>query len=370
MPIRPTRCDLTLRILYALVPSVCNLLAIAIAIYYPISGEIHGRIRAAIGRRQAGPCGCRPPEARRDNRIGTVTMETSITIPLDQPGNSLAAMMTVGWVFSVWRHNVTIVDSLWGLGFVLVAGVTFWTGSGFTGRSLLVLIADRRLGLASGRVSDLAQLGSSPKTIATASGVKKSGGNFWIVSLFKVFWLQALFLWVISLVLQKAQLAHEPPRLTGLDMLGALVWLPLALFSSRIGDWQLARFKADPKNRGKVMDRGLWAWSRHPNYFGEFLIWWGFFLVALATPGGWWTVISPIIISDCIAENDRCAADRGSPQNPAPGLRRIHQKDQHLLPPTPEERRLHEAAYRSGRPGMASRRGDTPGHSPPQPHAA
>ncbi len=56
---------------------------------------------------------------------------------------TVAAMMTVGWIFSVLRHNVTIVDSLWGLGFVLVAAVTFWTGNGFTGRSLLILVLNR-----------------------------------------------------------------------------------------------------------------------------------------------------------------------------------------------------------------------------------
>jgi steroid 5-alpha reductase family enzyme len=97
-------------------------------------------------------------------------------------------------------------------------------------------------------------------------------------------------------VLQKAQLSSAPSRLTALDAIGTLVWVAGFAFES-VGDWQLARFKADPANRGLVMNRGLWAWSRHPNYFGEFLIWWGFFLVALATPGGWWTMISPIIIS-------------------------------------------------------------------------
>ncbi|HSO20230.1 MAG TPA: DUF1295 domain-containing protein, partial [Desulfosarcina sp.] len=125
---------------------------------------------------------------------------------------------------------------------------------------------------------------------------RASGSSFWIVSLFKVFWLQALFLWVISLVLQKAQLAAEPARLTGLDFLGKLVWAAGFVFEA-VGDWQLARFKADPANRGRVMDRGLWAWTRHPNYFGEFLIWWGFFLIALPTPHGWWTVIGPAIVT-------------------------------------------------------------------------
>ena len=74
------------------------------------------------------------------------------------------------------------------------------------------------------------------------------------------------------------------------------MWVFGFLFES-VGDWQLARFKADPANKGRVMDQGLWAYTRHPNYFGEFLIWWGFFLITLSTPNSWWTVISPLIIS-------------------------------------------------------------------------
>ncbi|MCB2148101.1 MAG: DUF1295 domain-containing protein [Deltaproteobacteria bacterium] len=204
-------------------------------------------------------------------------------------------MMTVGWIFSVLRHNVTIVDSLWGLGFVLVAGVTFWTGNGFAGRSLLILILTAAWGL---RLSVYLTWRNWGKAEDHRYGQwrEKSGPYFWIVSIFKVFWLQAFFLWVISLVLQKAQLSPAPPRFTALDVIGTLVWMAGFVFEV-VGDWQLARFKADPKNRGRVMDQGLWAWSRHPNYFGEFLIWWGFFLVALPTPGGWWTMISPIIIS-------------------------------------------------------------------------
>jgi steroid 5-alpha reductase family enzyme len=221
-------------------------------------------------------------------------MEHWITIPLINLA-TVSAMMTVGWIFSVLRKNVTIVDSLWGLGFVLVAGVTFWTGNGFTGRSLLILVLTAAWGLRLAGYLTWRNWGQA-EDHRYGQWRKKIGRHFWIVSLFKVFWLQALFLWVISLVLQKSQLSHEPSHFTALDILGTIVWA-IGFVFEWIGDWQLARFKADPKNRGKVMDRGLWAWSRHPNYFGEFLIWWGFFLVALTTPGGWWTMVSPVIIS-------------------------------------------------------------------------
>jgi steroid 5-alpha reductase family enzyme len=113
---------------------------------------------------------------------------------------------------------------------------------------------------------------------------------------FHVFLVQAVLLWFISLSVQLGQVSPTPPRLTALDFLGVMVWLVGFVFEA-VADWQLARFKADPANRGKVMNKGLWAYSRHPNYFGETLIWWGLFLIALATPYGWWALISPVVIT-------------------------------------------------------------------------
>lgn len=221
-------------------------------------------------------------------------MESFVSIALINLA-AVTVMMTVGWLVSVWRRNVTIVDSLWGLGFVLVAVITFYVGIGFGGRRLLVLVLAACWGLRLALHLTWRNWGKA-EDHRYGQWRENSGRPFWIVSLFKVFWMQALFLWIISLVLQKAQLSPAPALFTVLDIVGALVWAVGFIFES-VADWQLARFKADPANRSQVMDRGLWAWSRHPNYFGEFLIWWGFFLIALGTPGGWWTVASPIVVS-------------------------------------------------------------------------
>jgi steroid 5-alpha reductase family enzyme len=209
--------------------------------------------------------------------------------------SAVLVMMLVGWVISVIYRNVTIVDSLWGLGFVLVAWLTFAMADGFLGRRLLLSLMATLWGL---RLSlHLSRRnwrhGEDPRYAAWR---KESKGRFWLVSLFKVFILQAVFLWFISLALQWGQLASQPGGLTPLDFAGLAVWIIGFGFES-IADFQLARFKADPNNKGKVMDQGLWAYSRHPNYFGESLMWWGIFLIALATPSGWWTAISPIIIT-------------------------------------------------------------------------
>jgi steroid 5-alpha reductase family enzyme len=103
-------------------------------------------------------------------------------------------------------------------------------------------------------------------------------------------------MFLISLPLQVAPLAAEPAELGAFDVLGVLLWLAGMAFES-VGDLQLARFKADPANAGRVLDTGLWRYTRHPNYFGDCLVWWGFFAVALAVPGGAWTAISPVAMT-------------------------------------------------------------------------
>lgn len=207
----------------------------------------------------------------------------------------VTVMMVVGWFVSLVFRNVTVVDSLWGLGFVLIAWMTLFLSNGYEVRGTLIVAMVTLWGL---RLSFYLSWRNWGKGEDPRYGQwrEKSGDRFWIVSLFKVFILQAIFMWFISLAPQYGQLAELPNRLTWLDIFGAVVWTVGFLYES-ISDWQLARFKSNPENKGKVMDRGLWAYSRHPNYFGECLIWWGLFLVTLATPGSWWTVISPVLVT-------------------------------------------------------------------------
>jgi len=221
-------------------------------------------------------------------------MQVSITIMVWNLA-AIEAMMIAGWLISLIFRNVTIVDSLWGLGFILVAWLTFFVSNGHLGRKLLIAILVTIWGL---RLSVHLSWRNWGKGEDPRYGEwrKKSGRLFWLVSLFKVFILQALFLWIISIVVQIGQLATTPDSLTWLEALGVIVWTTGFIFES-VGDWQLAQFKSDPASKGRVMDRGLWAYTRHPNYFGEFLVWWGLFLITLSTPNSWWTVLSPTIIS-------------------------------------------------------------------------
>ena len=204
-------------------------------------------------------------------------------------------MMILGWFLSLILKNVTVVDSLWGLGFVLIAWLTFFLTDGFLGRRLLIALLVTVWGL---RLSIYLSRrnwgkGEDPRY---GSWREKSGKHFWIVSLFKVFLLQSLFLWAISLSLQYGAASKTPAMITCLDLCGLSLWMVGFIFEA-VGDWQLAAFKSNPANKGKVMDRGLWAYTRHPNYFGECLMWWGIFVIAFSTPNSWWTVLSPLIIT-------------------------------------------------------------------------
>jgi len=199
------------------------------------------------------------------------------------------------WLLSLPLRNASIVDVFWGLGFVLLAWLTFFEADGYVGRRLLLAILVTIWGL---RLSVHIGWRNRGKGEDRRYRVWRAGHGrrFWWVSLFTVFGVQALLMWVISLSFQAGQISKIPAQFTGFDGLGLLIWIGGFLFEA-IGDRQLSRFKADPANKGKVMDRGLWAYTRHPNYFGEMLMWWGIFLIVLSGPGRLWTIISPLTIS-------------------------------------------------------------------------
>ena len=204
-------------------------------------------------------------------------------------------LMLAGWMISLIFHNVTVVDSLWGLGFPLIAWVTFFLSGGYVVRKILITILVTIWGL---RLSIYLTwrnwgLGEDPRYKRMR---ERAGNQFWIKSLYMVFLLQAVLMWLISLSLQYGQLASHPSVITLWDTTGLLLW-GLGFFFQAVGDWQLAAFKANTENRGQVMNKGLWAYTRHPNYFGEALMWWGIFIITMAVPSGWLTIVSPVMIT-------------------------------------------------------------------------
>ena len=211
--------------------------------------------------------------------------------------NLLAALLFMFgvWLLSLVKKNASIVDVFWGLGFILIAWLTYTQASGYPARQFHLALLTTVWGL---RLSFhiLARNWGKGEDRRYQAWRAKHGESFPWVSLFTIFGIQALLLWVVSLVVQLGQLSPVPSRLTRLDVLGTLVWSVGFVFET-VADWQLVRFKADPNNKGKVMNRGLWAYSRHPNYFGETLIWWGLFLISFSTPYGYWAILSPLTIT-------------------------------------------------------------------------
>ena len=205
------------------------------------------------------------------------------------------AFMTVIWIVSLLLKNAGIVDIFWGLGFIIVSCMAFVIGRADTARSVILLGAVSLWGL----------------RLATHIGVRNWGkeedwrygkwreearGQFWWRSYFKVFLLQGATMAIVALPPVLGITGELPGKLVALDVAGLCVWL-FGFGFEAIGDEQLRRFRKDSSNVGKVMDSGLWRYTRHPNYFGESLIWWGFFLTAVSTPNGVWSVASPVLMT-------------------------------------------------------------------------
>jgi steroid 5-alpha reductase family enzyme len=221
------------------------------------------------------------------------------------------ALLFVGlWAVSMRIRDVSIVDPVWGPAFVLVAGVCFVAGdahlgSAGAGRRWLLLGLTAAWGLRLGGyliVRRRADPGEDRRYTKMREG--RSERSFALHSLGIVFGLQALLVLIVSLPLQVA--AERRAGLGPIAWIGVAVWA-LGLFFEGVGDEQMRRFKARPDSRGRVMDRGLWRYTRHPNYFGDFCVWWGLWIVCLGAGGTWWTVIGPLVMSYLLIQGSGAA---------------------------------------------------------------
>jgi steroid 5-alpha reductase family enzyme len=204
-------------------------------------------------------------------------------------------LMTLVWLLSLPLRDASIIDVFWGLGFVLLAWVYWSRGPQEAPRNLLVPVLVSLWGLRlSGYI--LWRNWGHGEDYRYQAMREKYGRSFPWLSLVIVFWLQAALLWLVAMPLLQAQRTPEPLGLTWLDALG-LALFAVGLFFEAVGDWQMARFKADPASKGQVMDRGLWRYTRHPNYFGDACAWWGLSLIALATPASAWVLVSPVVMT-------------------------------------------------------------------------
>lgn len=210
---------------------------------------------------------------------------------------AIVVVMMTAWVVSVRVRDASIVDPVWPLGFVVVGWVAGLVGRGDGVRVavLVALVTVWGLRLSWHLFTRWRHQGEDARYAAMR---ERHGERFPIVSLGTVFGVQGLLMWIVSLPLQMG--AGIDGRASGwvfLAISGGALWMLGFVFES-VGDAQLTRFKADPRSKGQVMDRGLWRYTRHPNYFGDACVWWGLFLVA-AGAGGWaWVaVVGPLVMT-------------------------------------------------------------------------
>jgi steroid 5-alpha reductase family enzyme len=207
---------------------------------------------------------------------------------------AVVAVLAVTWIVARRLGRYNVIDVAWGLGFVVVAVASFlWSsGAGDDTQRVLVLVLVALWGVRLGAYIGWRSRGHGEDPRYTA--MLQRGGGTATDALMRIFVPQGLAMWFISLPVQVAMYERDPWR--PITVLGVVVWIVGFGFES-IGDAQLARFKADPANRSQVMDRGLWRFTRHPNYFGGACVWWGIFLVACAQWQGVLTILSPVLMT-------------------------------------------------------------------------
>ncbi len=249
----------------------------------------------------------------------------------------ILGFMTILWIASLILKNSSIVDIFWGTGFVVANWAYFaLTPDGLLARkwliSILVTIWGLRLSL-----YILWRNWGKPEDFRYRKWREESGGRWWWKSFFQVFFLQGVLLWIISAPLLAAHMSAAPGQLTLLDFAAIPIWL-IGFFFEAMGDLQLARFKANPANKGKVMNTGVWRYTRHPNYFGDATQWWAYYLIALAA-GGWWTILGPIIMTTLLVRVSGVALLEKTLKEERPGYKEYVESTSAFIPWFPRKRR-------------------------------
>ena len=252
-------------------------------------------------------------------------------------GLVILVLMTLLWLASLAARNSSIVDIFWGTGFVVTTWTAFaLTPAGFPTRKLLISLLVTVWGL---RLSlhVFTRNRGKPEDFRYQGWRGEAGKAWWWRSFFKVFLLQGVLMWIIGAPLLAAQISATPNRLTLIDFIAIPVWL-VGFFFEALGDWQLAQFKANPANKGKLMNQGVWQYTRHPNYFGDATQWWGFYLVALAA-GGWWTIFAPIIMTGLLMRVSGVTLLEKTLKVTKPGYKEYVQTTSEFIPWCPRRRR-------------------------------
>lgn len=207
----------------------------------------------------------------------------------------LLPLLVVMWLISLLMRDAGIVDIFWGPG---IAAMAWWYAyqAGFAQlgpKHILLLVLVTLWALRLGGYLAWRNLGKA-EDYRYARMRSSAGRSWWWFSFFKVFGLQGLIIWTITALFWRILSADG--ALVWTDYLGLALW-SIGFFFEAVGDWQLARFKADSTNQGKVLNTGLWCYTRHPNYFGDACVWWGYFCLVLSHPQAVWFLFCPVYMT-------------------------------------------------------------------------
>lgn len=212
---------------------------------------------------------------------------------------TLVALFTVVWAVGVARRDASLVDRIWGAAFVVAAWVYLGADAATGPRGLLVAGLVTLWGLRLSAHLTWRNWGEG-EDARYAEMRRRRPDGFAVRSLVNVYLLQAVLAWLVSAPLLAVAVAGGRGSLTWLDALASAVFA-VGFALEVVADVQLARFRADPANAGRVLDTGVWAASRHPNYFGDTVVWWSFGLFAVAA-GSWWALLGPALMTVLIVK--------------------------------------------------------------------
>lgn len=267
--------------------------------------------------------------------MGTVSW-LWLAVGLASAAVAICALMAVTLVISMRSHNWSVVDTFWGLGFVAVAVVSYMVsiGHGDDGRRLIALIVPAVWGLRLAGYIHLRNHGKGEDPRYTSLMKRRSGPLIpYVVK--TIFWAQGWVMWVVAIPISVAMFERQP--------VNVLTWIgvglaAIGLFFESVGDAQLARFKADPANEGKIMDRGLWSWTRHPNYFGDICVMFAFWLIACGAWIGVLTVFAPILMARMlIAKTGKALLERRMARKRGPEYADYVARTSGLIPRPPRK---------------------------------
>ncbi len=244
-------------------------------------------------------------------------------------------LVTLLWLWSVFIQNVSIVDIFWGLGFVVVNTYYVFMSGELNTRKLMVLILVGIWGLRLAIYLAWRNIGKGEDFRYQEFRRKYGPKRYWWFSFFQTFLLQGILIMIISLPLLGIHASADDGTLNIIDYLGILVWAIGFTFEAG-GDFQLARFKGDEKNKGKVLNTGFWKYTRHPNYFGDSAVWWAYAIFSIAA-GSYWQIIGAIIMTLLIIKVSGVSLLEKTLKETKPQYRDYIQKTNSFLPWFPKK---------------------------------